>query len=66
MDGAQERDRRERALVWWGAMLPYMRKPPSFGEFVNPPPKQVQQDPETLDAMLHALARAWGATEVIQ
>jgi len=66
MDGAQERDRQARALVWWGAMLPHLKKPPSYQEFVSPRRKPVQQDPETIDAMLHALARAWGATEVIQ
>jgi hypothetical protein len=43
-----------------------MKKPPSFEEFVKPKRKAERQPPEVLDAMLWALARAWGATEVIQ
>jgi hypothetical protein len=35
MDGAAERDRRARALVWWGAMMPLMKKPPEFREFTG-------------------------------
>jgi hypothetical protein len=66
MDGAAERAKAERALVWWGAMMPHMKKPPSFDEFVQPSRKPKRQDPETLEAMFMALARAWGATEVMQ
>ena len=35
MDGAAERMRHERAMVWWGAMLPYLKKPPKFEEFTG-------------------------------
>lgn len=43
MEGAAERDRRAKALVWWGAMLPHMKKPVGFAEFTGvedaPPPR---------------------------
>jgi len=35
MDGAQARDERAKALVWMGAMLPHMKRPPRFDEFVH-------------------------------
>ena len=35
MRGARARDRRRRALVWWCAMLPHLKKPPRFDEFVG-------------------------------
>jgi hypothetical protein len=35
MAGAVERDRRARAFVWWGAMMPLMKKPPLFHEFTG-------------------------------
>lgn len=62
MDGAAERDRRAKALVWWGAMMPHLKKPPEFREFVDPPRRSERQSPEILQAMCEALAAAWGAT----
>jgi len=35
MDGANQRLQLERANVWWGAMLPHMKKPPGFNEFTG-------------------------------
>jgi hypothetical protein len=35
MEGAALRMRRERELVWWGAMLPHLKKPVSFEQFVG-------------------------------
>ena len=66
MEGADLRAQNDRALVWWGAMMPHLKKPPAFDEFVKPRRQVERQSPEVLDAMFHALARAWGATEVMQ
>jgi hypothetical protein len=58
MDGAQERDRRERALVWWGAMLPHMKTPPKFNEFVHGRrAASVAQAAQALDRIDQALMR---------
>jgi len=35
MEGAQDRLRNDRAMIWWGAMLPHLKKPPSFDKFVG-------------------------------
>lgn len=35
MKGALARIRRERALAWESAFLPYAKKPPTFHEFVG-------------------------------
>ncbi len=35
MDGAALRIERERELVWWGAMLPHLKKPVSLKDFVG-------------------------------
>lgn len=67
MDGAAERDRRDRAMTWYGAMLPYLKKPPSFDKFVTPdarPARAKRQSPAEQQAMLTALAAAWGAKQV--
>jgi len=66
MDGALERGRRQRALVWWGAMLPNLKDPPDLDEFVRrgpggAPRPQRPQSPEAMDAMIKGLAVAWGA-----
>lgn len=37
MEGVGLRLRRERELVWWGAMLPHLDKPRSLEDFVTPP-----------------------------
>lgn len=37
MAGATARHRREREMLWIGAMLPHLKEPPGFEEFVNPP-----------------------------
>jgi hypothetical protein len=33
MDGAAEKWKAKKALVWWGAMLPHIEKPPSLEQF---------------------------------
>lgn len=63
--GAAKRIEREKALVWWGAMMPRLKKPPTFSEFVRPARVQARQTPEELDAMCAALAAAWGAEMVM-
>lgn len=35
MGGAAKRHQRDLAGIWAGAMLPYMKKPPSYAEFVG-------------------------------
>ena len=35
MEGAGERDKRERALIWWGAMMPHLKDPPKFEHFTG-------------------------------
>ena len=65
MDGAARRHERERALIWWGAMMPHMKKPPRFEEFVNPVARPKRQSAQELDAMCAALAAAWGAEVVM-
>jgi hypothetical protein len=35
MDGAADRMRMQRSLVWWGAMLPHMKQPPKHDEFAG-------------------------------
>lgn len=35
MDGAALRHQRERSNVWAAAMMPHMKKPPSFQDFVG-------------------------------
>jgi len=35
MDGAMDRIRHEKAMIWWGAMMPHMKKPPGFYEFTG-------------------------------
>ena len=52
MEGALERARHERALVWWGAMLPHLKKPPQFREFVGGKTPDRRQD-------LRACIAAW-------
>lgn len=35
MEGAALRLRRERELVWWGAMLPHLEKPVALDDFTG-------------------------------
>lgn len=35
MEGAALRMQRDREMVWWGAMLPYMKKPVALKDFVG-------------------------------
>lgn len=43
MDGAAERRKQERSMVWWGAMMARMEKPPTFEKFTG-----IEPDRETL------------------
>lgn len=64
MKGAARRLEIERSHVWWGAMLPHLKDPPSFADFVCNTVQPKKQSPEELQAMCDALAAAWGATKV--
>jgi hypothetical protein len=66
MDGAAARLRREREMVWWGAMMPHMKRPPTLERFVAPPRKVERQSKEIMQAMCDALAAAWGAEKVME
>jgi hypothetical protein len=61
MEGAALRIQNERALVWNGVMLHRMEKPPKFEEFTGIKRRPDRQSPEELNAILTALATAWGA-----
>jgi hypothetical protein len=65
MRGAARRHEHERALVWWGAMMPLMKKPPGFAAFVQPGERPKRQTATELDAMCAALAAGWGADIVV-
>ena len=43
MQGAVMRDQREKALVYWGAMLPNMKKPPTFEQFTGYQPSRAER-----------------------
>jgi len=61
MDGATERARHQKAMVWWGAMMPLMKNPPTFETFVEPVRRREKQSKEVLQAMFDTLAAVWGA-----
>jgi hypothetical protein len=61
MEGAADRAQEQRAMIWWGAMMPHLKKPPEFREFVSPKPRHERQSPDVLQVMCEALAAAWGA-----
>jgi hypothetical protein len=62
MEGAAERQRQARALVWFGAMLPHLKTQIQLDEFAGGRRKAAKpQSPEVLDAMIKGLAAAWGA-----
>ncbi|MBB4207285.1 hypothetical protein [Roseinatronobacter bogoriensis] len=64
MDGAADRARNDRARMWLSAWLIRHQKPPTFEQFVDPPKRQERQSPDVMNAMLSALAAAWGAEKV--
>ena len=37
MEGAAARIRREREMVWWGAMLPHLKAPVELHQFIGDP-----------------------------
>lgn len=43
MDGAAERFKAKRALVWWGAMMPNLKDPPSLEKFSGYVPDKREQ-----------------------
>lgn len=45
MSGAEMRIERERAMVWYGAMLPHLKKPPSFDDFTGRKRKGPKRQP---------------------
>ncbi len=61
MKGAARRLEVERSHVWWGAMMPHLKNPPSLADFVGSKAKPKKQTPEELQAMCEVLAAAWGA-----
>jgi hypothetical protein len=44
--------------------MPHVQNRPSFNEFVSPSKRKERQSPEVMNAMLSALAAAWGAEKV--
>ncbi len=60
MQGAAERARHRRSLVWHSAMMPMLKSPPTHDEFVDPRPR-ARQDPAEIDRGIAMLAAAWGA-----
>lgn len=50
MAGAAERMKRERALVWWGAMMPRLKDPPEFEAFTGYRPSRSDQIRRWVDA----------------
>lgn len=64
LDGAALRLRRERELVWWGAMIPHLKRRPTFEEFTGPRAAPRRQGRVELQAMCDALAAAWGARAI--
>lgn len=70
MEGAALRLRRERELVWWGAMLPHFKRPVSLDDFAGrADPVRTRADRvrqfndawDKIDAALARGARAKGA-----
>lgn len=61
MNGALERVRNDRAMVWWGAMMPHLKHPPKLDQFVRPVRQKERMRPEVMQAMCDALAAGWGA-----
>lgn len=49
LDGAAQRDRRTRELAWFGAMMPYLEKPPTLDQFMG-----IQPDPAERANRFHA------------
>lgn len=45
-----ERRRLARADVWWGAMLPHMKKPPQLREFIGEAPQRQRNIVECIEA----------------
>ena len=44
MDGAADRMKREKSMIWWGAMMPHMKKPPTFEDFTGFKTKAARSD----------------------
>jgi hypothetical protein len=60
MAGAAERGKRQKALVWWGAMMPHLKEPPGFEAFTGYKPdraEQIRRWVEAWDKIDRALAR---------
>lgn len=60
MRGAALRHARERDLVWWGAMMPRMKRPPKHRDFVFPDgaaPTRSTSDAFARLAAMHAAMR---------
>jgi len=47
MAGAAMRHERDRALVWWGAMMPHMKTKPGFSEFTGIKKTEARRDWES-------------------
>lgn len=54
MDGAAKRLEREREMVWWGAMLPWLEKPVKLDAFVGR-----DKAPRTEAERVRAFNEAW-------
>ena len=43
MEGAAERMKHERAMIWWGAMMPHSKEPVSFEKFTGYKPDRSEE-----------------------
>lgn len=62
MEGAALRIEREREMVWWGAMLPHLKKPVELKKFVGhrDKPKTRAERIKAFHAAWDKIDRAWG------
>ncbi|UFS64397.1 hypothetical protein LO749_09470 [Paracoccus denitrificans] len=63
MEGAAKRLEREREMVWFGAMLPYLKTPVTLDDFAGRKPderERVKRFHDTWDKIDRALARNGG------
>lgn len=63
LDGAAQREKRARELVWMGAMMPYLEKTPTLEQFIGEKPnpaERAQRFHAEWDKIDRALARRAG------
>jgi len=55
MEGAAEKAKSDRAMIWWGAMMPLMKKPPDYEKFTGYVPDKRE--------VLRRFVEAWDKVE---